>query len=624
MMAETIKSVLFVDYDSIHRSLKAANPQPAERLAERVGAIVAAIESGRLLAPRPDGRVRRRVLVKRCYADPRRLGKSRDAFAANGFEMIDCPPLEGRERNSADIHMALDAIDALEHPTGYDELILLSADADLTPVLLRLRAHNRSTVIYASAATTANYKALADAVIDEATLVALLSSEQAAAAPTEASAAERSGRPAEGALGERGEIEALARKVSAATNVPLFAPRTFAELFRALAEENAANGYHFQTTAENVAAKLVALGRNATRRQVVFVVKGLALKGHVFSTTDTPERLAEVFREQVLYLAGTAGLELDEKEKGLLSSWISGRAGMAGGASDADPARAASEAARRPAADAGKSARRRPARAETTLPPEENPEPAKPPAPVAAKPADPRKPVPASPPKAAEAPRFSPASPAKAAETPKPALAPASRAAQPPKPAPMTAVKPTEAARPAAPAPRPAAKPSPAPAASPLPGAGLKPATAAPSRPIAPSGLRPTAARPETPQARPAASPPPKSITAPPRPAAPGARPVPASAPPTSAPVDKDAIENSILAAIAQAVDVLVENSGGTTADKPSRAAEPKKADPTPPPTAARPEPPASEAGESDDIGDEIQRIIASYSHDRKRGGQSS
>ena len=40
----------------------------------------------------------------------------------------------------------------------------------------------------------------------------------------------------------------------------------------------------------------------------MFVVKGLALKGHVFSTTDTPERLAEVFREQVIYLIGNAEL----------------------------------------------------------------------------------------------------------------------------------------------------------------------------------------------------------------------------------------------------------------------------------------------------------------------------
>ena len=50
--------------------------------------------------------------------------------------------------------MVIDTIDALDHPAGYDEFVLLSADADLTPVLLRLRAHNRNTVVYGDEATT--------------------------------------------------------------------------------------------------------------------------------------------------------------------------------------------------------------------------------------------------------------------------------------------------------------------------------------------------------------------------------------------------------------------------------------------------------------------------------------
>jgi hypothetical protein len=74
----------------------------------------------------------------------------------------------------------------------------------------------------------------------------------------------------------------------------------------------------------------------------------------------------------------------------------------------------------------------------------------------------------------------------------------------------------------------------------------------------------------------------------------------------------KDAIESSILAAIAQAVDVLVIED---EVDKTAPAAiEP----PSPPPQ--KPAVPAPLADDGD-IGDEIQRILAAYSQSRKPGG---
>src|SRR5690606_29331200 len=118
----------------------------------------------------------------------------------------------------------------------------------------------------------------------------------------------------------------LARRIHHATNVPLFPPKVYGDLFRTLASEIAENGYHFQSTAENVASRLLASGRNATRRQIAFVVKGLALKGHVFSVNDTPERLAEVFKEQVLYLVRSSGLDVDDEVESQVRNWIVGKA----------------------------------------------------------------------------------------------------------------------------------------------------------------------------------------------------------------------------------------------------------------------------------------------------------
>jgi hypothetical protein len=104
--------------------------------------------------------------------------------------------------------------------------------------------------------------------------------------------------------------------------------------------------------------------------------------------------------------------------------------------------------------------------------------------------------------------------------------------------------------------------------------------------------------------------------------------------PPQAKPQEGDALESSILAAIAQAVDVLVEDGG----DKP-------KAKQSAPPAAEidvveaveveveivdidveaeegaepPPDPEPSQGGDSEDIGDEIQRIIASYSRARNQ-----
>jgi hypothetical protein len=96
---------------------------------------------------------------------------------------------------------------------------------------------------------------------------------------------------------------------------------------------------------------------------------------------------------------------------------------------------------------------------------------------------------------------------------------------------------------------------------------------------------------------------------------------------PAPPPVERgDAIESSILAAIAEAVDVLVEDGGADKAE--ARSAPPQRdtrqiAARRPPPDHPPPqEPPAPEAAEeveegSGDIGDEIQRIVASYNRDR-------
>ena len=603
-MADTIKSALFVDYDSFHRSQDDENGDTAERIAQTSAVWVTALELGKLIAPPPENGARRRVLIRRCYADPALLGANRSALIASGFEVIDCPHQPGRKRNAADLHMVIDTIDALEHPAGYDEFVLLSADADLTPVLLRLRAHNRNTVVYGDEATSAAYKAIADGMIDAARFAAVLSREAAEPAPAATPATEA---PTEAATtpavaADRNDIETLARKVNAATNVPMFSPRTYADLFRVLAQEIGEHGYHFQNTAESVTEKLTSAGRNVNRRQVLFVVKGLALKGHVFSTTDTPERLAEAFREQVIYLIGSAGLELDESEKAMLPAWIIGKTPTV-----VKPVPTATRPPPKPAPTAEDNGAKKPAtvRRRVTRPAMASKDEA--PAPPARAEMSPAAEMVAeAEAEAAAAERREPAA------TPTPAVKPTpATSVGGPTPSSKTAdlratvasrfaaiTKGTFSAKPGEAPPRikPPGRPAPA-AGEPLQGTQR---TAPPPRPAPPAGA-----------GRPANS-------------SGSARAAAAKAKPPAQEVNNDALESSILAAIAQAVDVLVEDGADPAKAREmdmeleDAAVDAERAPPTPLPEPP-PDPEPSQGGDSEDIGDEIQRIIASYSRARQQ-----
>ncbi len=513
-MVEPVKSVLLVDLDGLSRGLVAAGgAEMGERLTERIDDWSGAIESGELIGPAGAPRT---FATRRCYGVPASTGEAREAFVRAGFEMIECA-------GQAQVELCL-AIDAMGEAAAAEDgldFILLTAAPDLTPLVERLHARGHHVAVLVSEATAADYQAAADLTISAGELVALLADAKAPA-PVTTSA-------------ERSKIEAFAREIHTATNIPMFSPKTFADLFRFLTSEVTEHGYHFSDTAKAVAERLTDAGRNVTSRQVVFVVKGLALKGHVFSTSDTAEHLAEVFREQARYLINGAGIALDADREALLTAWIAAPAAL--------PAKAAPVS--RPTADD------RPARKPV---PQRRPE-----KPAAAKPA--------TPPRLPERPK-SAIVPAKAAPS----------APEPPKPTKSSAdIRATIAARIAA-------------------SAKMKPANRPPAKTDSPAH-------------------------APRKPA-------------TAAEAD-EAIESSILAAIAEAVDVLVEDGGSDRAEERSAPPEREAHEPAPRraaadrppeaerPPAAKPPPPEEEReDEGGDIGDEIQRIVASYNRNREDEGR--
>lgn len=162
-----IRAALFIDFDNVFLSLNQIDRRAGKTFAERPALWLDWLESGRHAAlvdgaePTP-----RRILVRNCYLNPAAFSNQRAFFTRAAFTVVDCPALTARGKNSADIVMAMDILDATQHSTRFDEFIILSSDADFTPVLLRLRAHDRLTSVLTSAVTAAAFREACDHSID--------------------------------------------------------------------------------------------------------------------------------------------------------------------------------------------------------------------------------------------------------------------------------------------------------------------------------------------------------------------------------------------------------------------------------------------------------------------------
>jgi len=220
-------SAVFVDYDNIYLSLKRKSEEAAKRFAKESAHWLKEIETGRLITPTnsQDTVPRRRLVMNRCYGNPVPRRNTADNstdmnsfpfvrhhFLRSGFEVIDCPPLTAQLKNSSDIRIVMDVRDFLTHETYFDEFIILSGDADFTPLLHRLRAHARRTVIFANDYTAAPYTAISDGEVREADLIAALLEQRA---PAEIAAPEAKPQIADAGRRDTIRAEIIAEVVAA-------------------------------------------------------------------------------------------------------------------------------------------------------------------------------------------------------------------------------------------------------------------------------------------------------------------------------------------------------------------------------------------------------------------------
>lgn len=167
-----VRAAIFVDFDNVFISMEQVNRRAAELFASRPHQWLGWFERGQHDEAGQDDPEPRRLLVRRCYLNPVAFSRYRSYFTRAAFSVVDCPPLTARGKNSADLYMAIDVVDALRHADRIDEFILLSADADFTPVLLRLREHDRRTTILTNEQTAAAYRAACDSAVEQETFFA--------------------------------------------------------------------------------------------------------------------------------------------------------------------------------------------------------------------------------------------------------------------------------------------------------------------------------------------------------------------------------------------------------------------------------------------------------------------
>lgn len=173
---------MFVDFDNIFGGLHDADRTTAFAFGERPGEWLDELVEWGLLEDE-----RREFLVCRAYLNPAGwvadeefgndqgrvyLQRFRPALTRAGFEVVDCPNLTAAHKNAADIRMVIDVMTALTAPVRYDEFVIASSDADFTPLLHRLRADDRRTVVFAAVNPASAYQNVATAVLDAATVLA--------------------------------------------------------------------------------------------------------------------------------------------------------------------------------------------------------------------------------------------------------------------------------------------------------------------------------------------------------------------------------------------------------------------------------------------------------------------
>lgn len=370
-----IRTAVYVDFDNVFSGLWAVDHDAAMSFATRPLEWLERLSTYGLDGERRDYRVRKAYLnphgslpgdgpdAKRLY-----FQKFRPALTAAGFEVVDCPALTSSHKNAADIRIVLDVADDATSP-HLDEYVVASSDADFTPLMYRLRAADRRTVILSTNRASDAFRNTADQVIDNGTMLNLINGtdptdrkarhpqqEPAAGADVtadvSASAAAPEGDTSHAAVPEplsdehRSADPRPARfpdtvaRMCATTSLPQLPTESWPKVIEAVIEY-AASTADFQPNQASVPVRdrLATQGVAASRAAVNAVARTLVAAGVDLGPNTAPsvrDCVAALVELHMARAAGT-GWEVTHNERKVISQWLLGK----GARNDALPAASA-------------------------------------------------------------------------------------------------------------------------------------------------------------------------------------------------------------------------------------------------------------------------------------------
>jgi len=87
-----------------------------------------------------------RIVYKRAYCDWSRYQGAVREFHTQGIELVDIPQSRMSGKNSADIHMVVDALDLCYSKNHIDTFALLSGDSDFSPLVNKLKENDKRVI----------------------------------------------------------------------------------------------------------------------------------------------------------------------------------------------------------------------------------------------------------------------------------------------------------------------------------------------------------------------------------------------------------------------------------------------------------------------------------------------
>jgi uncharacterized protein (TIGR00288 family) len=128
-MAEELLIAVFVDYENL--AIGVRNMRSAAGRGFQIQLVLKRLlEKGR-------------IVFKRAYCDWNRYHDAVAEFHAQGIELVDIPESKLSGKNSADIHMVVDALDLCYGKGHIDMFALLSGDSDFSPLVSKLKENNK-------------------------------------------------------------------------------------------------------------------------------------------------------------------------------------------------------------------------------------------------------------------------------------------------------------------------------------------------------------------------------------------------------------------------------------------------------------------------------------------------